>query len=1280
MSRATRGLCLAWMLASLTGPLATHAGDWPQWRYDAQRSAASPDRLPAGLRLTWTRSLPRLKPAWPDQPKMQLDVVYEPIVVGQRLFIGSSFDDSVTAYDTRTGNEVWRYFANGPVRFAPLAWKDKLYFASDDGHVYCLRSDSGEFVWRFRGGPSDQKVLGNERLISTWPARGAPVIADGTLYFAAGIWPFMGIFLHALDAETGAVRWTNDGDGSQYIKQPHNSDSFAGVAPQGPLVVHGQKLLVPGGRSVPACYDRATGQMRYYQLADNGKRGGGSAVSAVDKLLFNGGAGFDVETGKYLGEVGDLLAFADGRLFASGNRELHSLDLASAGTKTSDVVDRTGVVSKVTKWSMNTAAVLETPQLTSLIKAGERLYCGSPGRLLAYPLTLDVAPGSAWEVEIEGTPLSLVAADDRLFAVTQEGRLYCFAAGADAPVSRFEAGTMATVPDGNRGASDAAQAMLKAGGVHAGYALILGAGHGDPILELARQSSLRMVVIEQDAMIVLALRNKLRAAGVGCDRVAVLEADPLGVSLPPYFASLIVAPMLPANEDARTALVAKLFASLRPFGGVAVFTMQADVAKSLAVRLKDRLTGAAWKTVGEVSLLVREGALPDSANWTHEHADAANTRVSQDKLVKAPLGLLWFGGSSNEAILPRHGHGPQPQVVDGRLFIEGVDLLRATDIYTGRILWEAKLPGLGNLYDNTAHQPGANASGTNYVATPDGIYVALGSECLKLNPATGRQMASYRLPPVPGANAAPLWGYLNVVDDYLVGGGDPVFDASFLRASSKRPPVASDDDGFKSKTVPPVKPVGPAKPVESGKVAEPAKPVEPADKAVKSENDNYSSSNRLVVFDRRSGKVIWTATARSGFRHNAICIGGGRMYCIDRLSGAQMSRLKRRGETPRFAPRLVVFDMSSGDEIWSTETDVFGTWLSYSVERDVLVESGRTARDTLSDEPKGMRAYRGNSGSVLWTDRTLDGPAMIHHDTILLAGSACELLTGAKRMREHPLTGESVEWTWSRNYGCNTPVASEHLLTFRSGAAGYFDFCNDGGTGNLGGFRSSCTNNLIVAGGVLSAPDYTRTCTCRYQNQTSLALVHMPEVETWTSFGALTPKQPIRRLGINLGAPGDRKSDNGTLWLEYPSAGGSSPSLTVKISPEKPAWFRRHSSQIDGPGLPWVAASGAQGLTSFDIKLGDADSPARRYTVRLHFAEPDDVQPGQRVFDVLLQGERVATDLDVVKEAGGRHRSLVKEFVGQMVAEELEIDFAPRAAAKTPRSILCGVEIVAEGW
>jgi hypothetical protein len=297
-----------------------------------------------------------------------------------------------------------------------------------------------------------------------------------------------------------------------------------------------------------------------------------------------------------------------------------------------------------------------------------------------------------------------------------------------------------------------------------------------------------------------------------------------------------------------------------------------------------------------------------------------------------------------------------------------------------------------------------------------------------------------------------------------------------------------------------------------------------------------------------------------------------------------------------------------------------------------------------------------------------------------MAGRACDLLTGEPRMREHPISGEPVEWTWSRNYGCNTPMASEHLLTFRSGAAGYFDMCTDGGTGNFGGFRSSCSNNLVVAGGLLTAPDYTRTCVCSYQNQTSIALVPMPEVETWTSFGAQSPKEAVRRLGLNLGAPGDRKAEDGTLWLEYPSVGGASPTVEVSMEPSEPEWFRRHSSQVSGPGLAWVAASGAKGLSSMTIKLADKEAAARKYTVRLHFLEPDDVEAGERIFSVSVQGKPAFESLDVVREAGERNRSLVKVIAGVEVQDRLVIELAADPKSKQQATVLSGVEIQAEGW
>ena len=36
------------------------------------------------------------------------------------------------------------------------------YFGSDDGYVYCLDGKDGSLVWKYRPGPSDEKIIGND--------------------------------------------------------------------------------------------------------------------------------------------------------------------------------------------------------------------------------------------------------------------------------------------------------------------------------------------------------------------------------------------------------------------------------------------------------------------------------------------------------------------------------------------------------------------------------------------------------------------------------------------------------------------------------------------------------------------------------------------------------------------------------------------------------------------------------------------------------------------------------------------------------------------------------------------------------------------------------------------------------------------------------------------------------------------------------------------------------------------------------------------------------------
>ena len=116
--------------------------------------------------------------------------------------------------------------------------------------------------------------------------------------------------------------------------------------------------------------------------------------------------------------------------------------------------------------------------------------------------------------------------------------------------------------------------------------------------------------------------------------------------------------------------------------------------------------------------------------------------------------------------------------------------------------------------------------------------------------------------------------------------------------------------------------------------------------------------------------------------------------------------------------------------------------------------------------------------------------------------------------------------------------------------------------------------------------------------------------------------------------------------------------------------------RVRGGSLPWVASSGGKGLRSLTVRLDRHGQRERTYTVRLHFLEPDRLKRGERVFDVALQGRRVLERLDIVREAGGADRALVKEFRGVRVAGELIVTLSPAAG----EAILSGVEVIAEGW
>jgi hypothetical protein len=192
------------------------------------------------------------------------------------------------------------------------------------------------------------------------------------------------------------------------------------------------------------------------------------------------------------------------------------------------------------------------------------------------------------------------------------------------------------------------------------------------------------------------------------------------------------------------------------------------------------------------------------------------------------------------------------------------------------------------------------------------------------------------------------------------------------------------------------------------------------------------------------------------------------------------------------------------------------------------------------------------------------------------------------------------------------------------------------------------------------------------------------EDRAWSVYVTPGSMTPVEHWQINLGAPGDRKDSGGRVWFGYPRLGigyGVRFALRETIQPELGFFARSHEGlPIRGTGRPWLFASGVRGHYRAEIPLlGDGQEPAS-YTVRLGFCELDCDRPGERLFDIKLQGELVAEDFDIFREAGRRYAAVVKEFrhveVKDSLLLELISEIEAPGAARAP--LLNSIEILRE--
>jgi outer membrane protein assembly factor BamB len=200
----------------------------------------------------------------------------------QNVIVFANGDDHVYALDVRTGRLLWRRPLQGISSMASAAARNGIVYvvagldASSHvpAHTYAVRSSNGAIVWHAPYGNADC----------------SPVVGDGLVFVSSGD-AIAGApsrnainIIYALDAKTGALRWSYKSPPGSFTNVGSNEQAIAGLVHDGVLY----QSLEAAHRF--AAFDARTGRLLWSIPTQGAVKM--SAVIRDGKLYFGDDAGF----------------------------------------------------------------------------------------------------------------------------------------------------------------------------------------------------------------------------------------------------------------------------------------------------------------------------------------------------------------------------------------------------------------------------------------------------------------------------------------------------------------------------------------------------------------------------------------------------------------------------------------------------------------------------------------------------------------------------------------------------------------------------------------------------------------------------------------------------------------------------------------------------------------------------------------------------------------------------------------------------------------------------
>ena len=1120
-----------------------------------------------------------------------------------------------------------------------------MFVASDDGTVACLQAGSGAVVWRYRPDIPRERLVGNEQIVSRWPARSGVLVDGSRAYTTFGMWSPEGIVVACLDARTGEEIWTNDNSGTYYMTQPHY-EAMGGVSPQGYLTLDGDILIVPCGRAAPAFFDARTGKFLYHE----------------SQGLFPGGAWTMTHAGltfvacEYLKKPNPVLPAGpeadisnEASLFAfrtDTREEVFHLNGALRGVSTDDGI--LTLIGPGNLLSVSLDAVIEAApdhykakmgsseghmvpaadhlrwqvpvdRVFSLVQAGGTLICGGRGTLTCR----DAGTGKkTWETTLNGDVRDLIVTEQgHVLASTTAGEIRCY---RTAPAKRPD-----TVrPEHTEIRPSPAEArrvrqVLASVGAPEGYALFLGKADAGLLAELGRQSTAVWHWGRRE-LSGAHLRTRLADAGLYGTRIVIhdLPRGPL-----PYADTLFNAVVFDVRTRAELETVAAedLRRVVRPCGGAALVACPESLRPAVRAWLQAH-DGAAstWDRV-ENGFRLERGPLPGAGAWTHQYADAGKSGATQDERVRLPLKVLWFGGFGPADAVSRHYRGPAPLAIDGRVFVAGNEQLHAVDAYNGRILWERELPGIGRW--PMPYRAGSIA------ADHEAVYAAHEAFCLRIDPATGDTLGTYRPPE----------GWREAVDDLPARGFTPGKKRNIPNEPIWEYLAVTEGLVLGTVGLPNVRPSW--------------------------WSHAHPASGLLFALDKRTGDVRWVYEPRTAIDSNAVAVSGNRVFVLDGLAPVDLLTRPRKGQKAKSRRRysvsgtenghiLLALDLETGNERWRT-TDLNPRQNSVYAAHGVVLATIPTWHGLRAvNEGPELTVFDATDGTKLWTRADRGTHPVILKDRVYLH-YPFDLRTGTPLEAPEPITGAASRIPSWVPGGCGRPAACPNLMMKRSGSLGFTDLRDQGALYHYPNLRASCWINMIPACGLVIIPEGSSSCPCAYNYKTSIALMPAERHNHWGLFQRRRRPADARveQLRLNLGAPGDRADERGEIWYAFPrpstdgprGAGGmgrvpsAQPPAQLIPDTSKTKTVRRNPDwiKIRGADRPWIYSCGLSGPVRLHATLGPEEAEPAPYKVVLHFCDLN-APPETGGFTATVQGQTVKIEAPASRGHTDEHHAIKK--------------------------------------